>query len=189
MADEQIGKYLDGLREVLKEIDYEAVDRVVELLWSAYREDRRIFIIGNGGSAATASHMMCDLSKGCAAEGKPRIKAISLTDNVSVMTAISNDISYEEVFTVQLMPLLEEGDVVLAITGSGNSPNVLHAVDYAKRHGAKTAGFLGFGGGKVKPMIDADITIASRNYGHVEDVHCILEHLISQCLRERIREM
>jgi D-sedoheptulose 7-phosphate isomerase len=189
MANALIGKYLDELRDVLGEIDLEAVDHLVEMLWEAYRGGRRIFIIGNGGSAATASHMMCDLSKGCAAEGKPRIKALSLTDNVSVMTAISNDISYEKVFTVQLEPLLEEGDLVLAITGSGNSPNVLDAIEYANRHGAKTAGFIGFGGGKLKPMVDADVTLASCSYGHVEDVHCILEHLVSQCLRERIQEL
>ena len=187
MADPFVGKYFGALCEVLDEIDREAVDRVIDLLWDAYQRGRHIFIIGNGGSAATASHMMCDLVKGCAVEGKPRMKAMSLTDNVSVMTAVSNDISYEKVFTEQLKVFLEEGDVLIAITASGDSPNVVDAVRYAGEKGAVTIGFIGFGGGKLKAMVDGDVTVFSRNDGHVEDVHCILEHLISQCLRQRIR--
>jgi len=187
MAEPFVSEYLTGLQDVLETIDREAVTRVVEILWEAYRKGRRLFIIGNGGSAATASHMMCDLAKGCAVEGKPLVRAMSLTDNVSIMTAISNDVSYEKVFTEQLKVFLEEGDVVIGITASGNSPNILDAVAYASEHGATTIGLIGFGGGKLKGMVDADVTVASKNYGHVEDVHCILEHLISQCLRERIR--
>jgi len=186
MADPFAREYLSGLRVVLDEINTEDVARVVEILLDAYRRGRTIFIIGNGGSAATASHMMCDLAKGCGVEGKPRIRALSLTDNVSIMTAISNDISYEKVFTEQLKVFLEEGDVVLGITASGNSPNILDAIRYAKEHGATTIGFIGFGGGKLKGMVDAHVTVSSRNYGHVEDLHCVLEHLISQCLRQKI---
>jgi len=186
MADPFAREYLSGLRMVLDEINTEDVARVVEILLDAYRRGRTIFIIGNGGSAATASHMMCDLAKGCGVEGKPRIRALSLTDNVSIMTAISNDISYEKVFTEQLKVFLEEGDVVLGITASGNSPNILDAIRYAKEHGATTIGFIGFGGGKLKGMVDAHVTVSSRNYGHVEDLHCVLEHLISQCLRQKI---
>ncbi|HUS44611.1 MAG TPA: SIS domain-containing protein [Phycisphaerae bacterium] len=187
MAEPFVSRYLSGLREVLDEIGVDAVERVIQIIFEAYRKGRHIFIIGNGGSAATASHMMCDLAKGCAVEGKPRMKAMSLTDNVSVMTAVSNDISYEKVFTEQLKVFLEEGDVLIAITASGDSPNVLDAVRYAGEKGAVTIGFIGFGGGKLKAMVDVDVTVFSRNDGHVEDVHCILEHLISQCLRQRIR--
>jgi D-sedoheptulose 7-phosphate isomerase len=186
MADPFARDYLSGLRTVLDEIDTEDVTRVVETLLDAYRRGRTIFIIGNGGSAATASHMMCDLAKGCGVEGKPRIKALSLTDNVSIMTAISNDVSYEKVFTEQLRVFLEEGDVVLGITASGNSPNILDAIRYANEHGATTIGFIGFGGGKLKALVDVNVTVSSRNYGYVEDVHCILEHLVSQCLRQKI---
>jgi D-sedoheptulose 7-phosphate isomerase len=186
MADPFAREYLSGLRKTLDEINIEDVTRVVEVLLDAYRRGRTIFIIGNGGSAATASHMMCDLAKGCAVEGKPRIRALSLTDNVSIMTAISNDISYEKVFTEQLKVFLEEGDVVLGITASGNSPNILDAIRYAKEHGATTIGFIGFGGGKLKALVDVNVTVSSRNYGHVEDLHCVLEHLISQCLRQKI---
>jgi D-sedoheptulose 7-phosphate isomerase len=186
MTDPFIASYLDGLRSVLGEINLVAVDRVVDVLWQAYSEGRRILIIGNGGSAATASHMMCDLAKGCAVEGKSRIKAFSLTDNVPIMTATGNDLSYEKIFTVQLEVFLEPGDVLVAITASGNSPNILDAARFARQRGAMVVGFIGFGGGKLKAMTDADITVSSRNYGHVEDVHCILEHLISQRLREKV---
>jgi len=187
MADPFVEEYLDGLQQVLRQVDRDAVDRVIDLLYDAYHRGRRIFIIGNGGSAATASHMMCDLAKGCAVEGKPLVKAMSLTDNVPVMTAISNDIAYENVFTEQLKVFLEAGDVVIGITASGNSPNILHAIQYANEQGATTVGFIGFGGGKLKAMVNVDVTVESRNYGHVEDLHCILEHLISQAVRGRIR--
>jgi len=186
MAEPFVSAYLDGLRGVLNEIHEDAVARVIDVLWEAYRAGSRIFIIGNGGSAATASHMMCDLAKGCAAEGRPLVKAMSLTDNVSLLTAVGNDIAYERVFTEQLRVFLEPRDVVVAITASGNSPNILDAVRYAGERGARTVGLIGFGGGQLKALVDADITVSSRNYGHVEDVHCVLEHLISQCLRERI---
>jgi len=182
MADPFVEEYLDGLQQVLRQVDRDAVDRVIDLLYDAYHRGRRIFIIGNGGSAATASHMMCDLAKGCAVEGKPLVKAMSLTDNVPVMTAISNDIAYENVFTEQLKVFLEAGDVVIGITASGNSPNILHAIQYANEQGATTVG-----GGKLKAMVNVDVTVESRNYGHVEDLHCVLEHLISQAVRGRIR--
>jgi D-sedoheptulose 7-phosphate isomerase len=186
MADPFVREYLSGLRAVLDEVDAEAVSRVIDILWEAYGDGRRIFIIGNGGSAATASHMMCDLVKGCAVEGRPPVRAISLTDNVAVMTAVSNDIAYEKVFTKQMEAFLEAGDVVVAMTVSGNSPNILDAVRFAADHGATTVGLIGFGGGQLKDMVDADVTVASRNYGYVEDLHLVLEHLMSQCLRSRI---
>jgi len=186
MADPFVQAYLSGLHDVLDEVDAEAVSRVIDILWEAYRADGRIFIIGNGGSAATASHMMCDLVKGCAVEGRPPVRAISLTDNVAVITAVSNDIAYEKVFTKQLEAFLEPGDVVLAMTASGNSPSILDAVRFAAGRGATTVGLIGFGGGALKAMVDADVPVASRNYGHVEDLHLGLEHLISQCLRSRI---
>jgi len=186
MGDPFPAAYLQGLRKVLDEVDLGAVERVIDILWDAYRRDAHIFIIGNGGSAATASHMMCDMAKGCGVEGRPRIRAMSLTDNVPVITAIGNDLSYEKIFTLQLEFFLKPGDVLIAITASGNSPNILDAVRYAREHGATTVGFIGFGGGKLKALVDVDLTVSSRNYGHVEDLHCVLEHLISQRLREKV---
>ena len=186
MDEAPVQNYLQGLQTVLDEVDRAAVARVIDLVWEAYRGGRRVFLLGNGGSAATASHMMCDLAKGCAVEGKPPVKAMSLTDNAALLTAVGNDIGYERVFTEQLKVFLEAGDVVLAISVSGNSPNVLDAVRYARAHGAATVGLIGCGGGSLKDLVDVHVTVASRNYGHVEDLHAILSHLVSQCLRARI---
>jgi len=186
MADPFVGAYLDGLRALLDEVDPEAVTRCLDRLWEAWRAGRRIFILGNGGSAATASHMMCDLAKGCRVEGRPPVRALSLTDNVAVLTAVANDIAYDRIFVEQLRVFLEPGDVVVVITASGNSPNVLEAARYAASRGAVVVGLIGFGGGRLKDLVDEAVVVSSRNYGHVEDLHCILEHLLSQGLRRRI---
>ena len=172
---------------VLGEIDRHALTGVIETLWQAYQEDRQVFIIGNGGSASTASHMQCDFAKGICVDGQRRFRAMSLTDNVALMTAIGNDVSYEKVFTDQLKVFLHRGDVLVAITASGNSPNILDAVQYANAQGATTIGLIGFGGGKLKAMVHHNVTVCSRNYGHVEDVHMTLDHLISQCLLQRLQ--
>lgn len=193
MGDQIIGNqefvrdYLWTLKCLIGAVDGTEVSRVIEVLFAAYKEGRRIFIIGNGGSASTASHLACDLAKGCAAKGKPRVQAFSLTDNVALITAIANDIAYAKVFTEQLAVLLERGDVVFAITASGTSPNILDAVVYAKERGATVVGLIGFKGGSLKALVDMDITVDSDNYGHVEDVHCALAHVIAQRLRWKIQ--
>jgi D-sedoheptulose 7-phosphate isomerase len=144
----------------------------------------KIFIIGNGGSASTASHMAVDLAKGTQVKGYPSLRVISLTDNVGMITAWANDLAYEEVFTEQLKNLLSYKDVLIAISASGNSPNILSAVRYAKSRGAATVGFIGFGGGKLKDLVDVDITVSSHNYGVVEDFHLTLNHIISQFIKQ-----
>lgn len=189
MAQTIISKYLDQLCTVLQEIDHASIERTIEVLLEAYKQNRQVFILGNGGSASTASHMQCDLAKGTAVDGRRRMRVLSLTDNVALMTAISNDVSYERVFTDQLCVLLEAGDVVIGITASGNSPNVLNAIEFAREKNATTVGFIGFGGGKLKDLVDVDVTIASQNYGHCEDVHLILNHLVSQALRQTIESL
>jgi D-sedoheptulose 7-phosphate isomerase len=186
MDEAPVDRYLQGLKTVLDEVDRAAVARVIDLVWEAYRAGRRVFIVGNGGSAATASHWMCDLAKGCAVEGCPRIKALSLTDNAALLTALGNDIGYEHVFTEQLKVFMEPGDVVLAISVSGNSANVLEAVRWARENGAATAGLVGCGGGSLAGRVDVAVTVGSGNYGHVEDLHAVLSHLVSQCVRGRI---
>jgi D-sedoheptulose 7-phosphate isomerase len=186
MDDAPVRNYLQGLKTVLDEVDRAAVARVIDLVWDAYRGGRRVFVLGNGGSAATASHWMCDLAKGCAVEGCPRLKAMSLTDNVALLTALGNDIGYEHVFTEQLKVFMEPDDVVLAISVSGNSPNVLEAVRYAREHEATTVALVGCGGGGLADLVDVAVAVGSRNYGHVEDLHAVLSHLVSQCLRARI---
>jgi len=186
MAKAFVGEYLQGLTKLLGGIDLDAVDRVGARLWQAYIEDRRIFIIGNGGSAATASHMTCDLAKGATVTGRRRVRAISLTDNVAHMTAIGNDIGYEKLFTEQLANLAEPGDLLVAFTASGNSPNILDALRWARERGVETIGVLGFEGGGAAKLADLCVIARSRNYGFVEDVHLILEHALSQWMRARI---
>ena len=178
--------YLDSLKKNLDEIPLENVESITEILYQAYKENKQVFIMGNGGSASTASHFACDLGKGTIIEGKPRFRVISLNDNISLITALSNDFGYDEVFREQLMNLVNQGDIVIAITGSGNSTNVLKAIDYARSRGAITIGFIGFDGGNLKERVDKEITVSSTNYGQVEDIHLTLEHLITQFFREKI---
>jgi D-sedoheptulose 7-phosphate isomerase len=172
--------YFTELKRTLEEISMEKVERIVEMIYEAYRDNKYVFTMGNGGSASTASHFACDLGKGTICEGKPRFRVMSLNDNMPLITALSNDFGYERVFIEQLMNLVNPGDLVISITGSGNSPNILKAVEYAKNQGAKTIGLIGFGGGVLKEMVDEHITISNTNYGQVEDIHLMLAHAISQ---------
>jgi D-sedoheptulose 7-phosphate isomerase len=186
MAREFVARYLMGLTELLEETDLEAVDRVGAVLWEAYRDDRAVFLIGNGGSAATASHMACDLGKGATVPGKRRVRVLSLTDNVAWMTALGNDLSYEKLFTEQLANLARAGDVLVVFTASGNSPNILDALRWARERGLVTVAILGFEGGAAAGLAEHVVLFRSRNYGFVEDAHLILEHALSQWLRQRI---
>ncbi|ODS33914.1 MAG: phosphoheptose isomerase [Candidatus Scalindua rubra] len=178
--------YIKDLKHRLSTLDIECVDRIIDILWEAYLNNKQIFVMGNGGSASTASHFACDLSKGTIVDGKKRLRVLSLNDNMALITALSNDLNYDAVFKEQLINLVNPKDVVIAITASGNSPNILKAVEYARQKGALTIGFIGFDGGKLKPMLDEYIVVSSRNYGHIEDIHLILEHMISQCLKQRL---
>ena len=186
MAKEFVAEYVEGLSALLREIDLEAVERIGTVLWGAYRADRRIFIIGNGGSAATASHFACDLAKGATVSGKRRVRAISLTDNVALMTAIGNDLGYDRLFTEQIANLAGEGDVLVAISASGNSPNILDTLRWARENGVVTVGVLGFEGGEAAKIADHVVIAESRNYGFVEDFHLIFEHARSQWFRQKI---
>lgn len=187
MASNPIVDYLDGVKECLGSIREEDVRPIVEIILDAYTKGKSIFILGNGGSASTASHFAFDLCKGTAIEGKPRLKAISLTDNVALMTAISNDIDFASIFKEQLVTLLSEGDVAICISASGNSPNVLEAAKYASSKGGLVIGFIGFGGGKLKDLVDKKIVFSSEDYGQVEDAHMVLAHLISNEVGKRMR--
>ena len=178
--------HLTELKKSLDEIHIERVVTISELIYEAYRKNKQIFIMGNGGSAATASHFACDLGKGTIVEGKPRFRVMSLNDNTPLITALSNDFGYDRVFVEQLMNLVQKGDIVICITGSGNSPNVLKAIKYANSKGAITIAFLGFSGGKAKNMVQEHITISNRDYGQVESVHVILAHAVAQYFKNKI---
>ena len=163
------------------------LDAVLRLLEEAYRNGRRIFIMGNGGSAATASHFALDLAKNTIMPGVPRLKAISLTDHVPLITAWSNDTAYEHIFAEQLANMIEPGDVAIGISASGNSPNVINALRLAKGNRAATIGLLGAKGGKIKDMVDAYVLAPGQNIEQEEDAHMILAHIITRHMREVVR--
>ncbi len=187
MIKKHAQNYLEQLIGSLDRIPLDKIEDIVGVLKKAYREGRHVFIMGNGGSAATASHFVCDLSKGTMVSGRKRFKVTGLVDNVPLMTAFSNDISYADIFKAQLENLVEKGDIVIVFTGSGNSENILNAVKYANRTGAVTVGFTGFDGGKLKKLAKIALIAPSNNMERVEDIHLVLEHLIKLFLFEEIK--
>lgn len=183
-----IQDYTKGLNECLHELSQqgERIEKMANLIFEAYKKDKQVFVMGNGGSASTASHCALGFEKQSAVEGKPRLKSKSLADNVVLITAWANDVDYISVFVEQLRNQLEKDDVVIGISASGNSPNILQAIEYAKGKGAITIGFTGFGGGKLKQLADECIVLSSRDYGQVEDTHLALTHILSEMLKERM---
>ena len=175
--------YLTDLKAVLDRLPLDQIDKLVAVVEEAHAAGKQIFVIGNGGSAATASHMMNDLNKGTlghkGASPWKRFKVIALTDNVSLMTAWANDTDYNTVFSEPLKNLANSGDVLLAISASGNSPNIVAAVETAKQLGPKVLGFGGFSGGKLAQLADVCVVVPSNGYGPVEDVHMILDHILT----------
>lgn len=186
---EYIKKYFEHLSEILQRIDHQAVAEVIELIIRARDQNRNIFFIGNGGSAATASHFANDLAIGSRSKLSP-YRVISLTDNNAVMTAIANDFGYEQLFVKQLEAIYREGDLLVAISASGNSPNVLKAVEYVKGRGGTTIGLTGFDGGKLKPLVDYVLHVPTQKgeYGPVEDIHMIFDHVIGTYLMYSCRK-
>jgi len=180
--------YFSYLKEIIDKVDLSEIKIFVELLLSARKSGATIFFIGNGGSAATASHFANDLAFGTHEHEKP-FKAISITDNVSVLTALGNDYGYGEIFVRQLKVYAEKGDVVVGISASGNSKNLINAFNYAKSSGIKTMALTAFDGGQMKVIADNCIHIPTedKEYGPAEDVHMILDHLISSYLMRIMR--
>jgi D-sedoheptulose 7-phosphate isomerase len=177
------------LAELKKSIDMVSRDRFLEIaetLLDAHGHEKTVFVFGNGGSASTASHMACDLGKGTVLPGKKRFRIICLSDNIPLMTAWANDTSYENVFSEQLDNLVREGDVVVGISGSGNSPNVLKALELARRRKAKTVGLTGFKGGKMKSLCDVCLIVPSDSMQRIEDVHLIIEHALYAYMWDRL---
>lgn len=182
-----ISSYFDEVARCMANLDKRKIKKVIDILTAAYKSDKQIFIIGNGGSASASSHMACDLNKGTLQKvnnpNEKRLRVISLNDNMALMTALANDLSFDDVFVQQLQNLLNRGDVVIAISGSGNSRNAVKAVEFAKKRGAKTIGFLGFtDGGKLGKLVDCAVVVSSRHYGPIEDIHVALGHVISSWL-------
>ncbi len=183
---DMVERYLGEIEAAVKQIDRAAVRAVVDALFACWARGGTTYLIGNGGSAATASHMMNDLMKCTIVEGRRRFRALALTDNVPVMTAFANDQSYEDIFIEPLRAHLDARDVVVALSGSGNSPNVLRAIAYAKEQGVPTIGLCGDTGGRLAALADLAVLIPAARIGQQEDGHLILNHAISLALQERI---
>ncbi len=176
-------EYVEGLQHCLDSLDLDEVAEVIGYIDEAYTRGKQVLIIGNGGSAGAATHMAADLGKNILPEGHPdgarRLRALSLADNIAWITALANDLGYEHVFSEQLKNLVQEGDLVIAISGSGRSPNILEGMRAARRAGAKVVALLGFDGGPAKDLSDAHVLVCAHRYGHVEDLHMVLIHLIT----------
>jgi len=175
--------YLDRVKQALTAAPRQALWDAITVLHEARMSGRQVFVMGNGGSATTASHFACDLAKGAQVEGCPSFRVLPLTDNVALLSAYANDESYDAVFARQLGPLVQAGDVVIGISGSGNSPNVLRAIDLARERGAFTMGFVGFDGGQLKHRVDLAVHVEHDCMPQVEDVHVVLAHLVATTAR------
>ena len=178
--------YLLAVQDVLARLDHEIVDRMVDAIWRGYEEGRTLFVFGNGGSAALASHFACDIGKGTIAGRAKRLKTIALTDNVALITAWANDKAYEEIFSEQLESLAEKGDIALAISGSGNSPNVIRGLEAGRRLGVQTLVLTGFAGGRAKTLADLCLIVPSDSMQHIEDAHLCATHAIFLAIRQRM---
>lgn len=180
--------YFEHLTFILNNISLSDIEQFVETLLDARSRGSTIFFIGNGGSAATASHFANDIAIGTRTYDKP-FRVISLCDNQSIITAIANDDGYDKIFSQQLRILLKKGDVVVAISASGNSPNLIKAIDYAKKMGNITVGLSAFDGGKMKEMVDVSVHVPTEKgeYGPAEDAHMVMDHLVSNYLMRFVR--
>jgi D-sedoheptulose 7-phosphate isomerase len=191
-SSRKLTEYLTELTTVLGNLPLQQISQAADILFECYQADRTVFTFGNGGSGALASHLVADLGKGTHFPGPKqlatvrRLKAIAVTDSMPMVTAWANDTQYEDVFMRQIENFLQPGDVALAISGSGNSPNVLKALEFARNAGATTIGLGGFGGGKMKALLDCPIIVPSDNMQRVEDAHVIISHMIFLDLKDRI---
>ncbi|MDE3091742.1 MAG: SIS domain-containing protein [Chloroflexota bacterium] len=172
-------------QQLLKAAALDRVDAVIVVLERARTEGRRVFLFGNGGSGSTASHFACDLGKGTIKPDRPRFKVLCLNDNMPTLTAYANDVGYDSVFAEPLVALAERGDIAIAFSGSGNSPNVLRALEAAEKRGVATVGFSGFAGGALKDRVELHINVPSQVMGQIEDVHLAMTHAICEMLKIR----
>jgi len=180
-------QYFEELQRVMDNLPKDGIDQISDALVRAYDAGRTVYVCGNGGSAALASHFACDLGKGTAyCNGGKRLRALSLTDNLPTLTAWANDSSYEDVFSEQLRNFVQPGDLALAISCSGNSKNVLNALQVAREAGATTVGMSGFQGGEMKSLCDICVVVPSNNMQIIEDLHLAMVHSIFRIVYSRI---
>ena len=175
-------QYLTGLCSLLNDFPHENFDKMIQEIMSSYHEERNIFVMGNGGSGSTASHWTCDVNKGCCLTLDKKFKMICLNDNVPTMMAYANDISYDDVFVESMKNFYKPDDLVIGISGSGNSKNVLKAIEYAKMNDGRTVGLCGYAGGKLLDMVDIPLLAKVNDMQKVEDVHMIIVHMSMQAI-------
>jgi len=182
-----VSSYFTYLSQTLDKLDFDVIEQVVHTILQAYDRGQMIYLFGNGGSAALASHLACDLGKGTVNGGGKRLRALALTDNVPLMTAWANDSRYEDIFAEQLSNLVQRDDVAFAISASGNSPNVLRALKVARHSGAITVGLTGFQGGKMKELCDQCMIVPCDNMQIIEDLHLCAAHAVFTAVRGNMR--
>ena len=179
-----IEQYFNALKSVVDHFPVEGLLMILDTLEKAREEERTVFVCGNGGSWATASHMVCDFGKNTRMPDQKRMLVIGLGDNIPALTAYANDEGYDRVFAEPLISLMKPGDVLIAISGSGNSPNILRAIEAASEIGGTTLGLTGFQGGKMKDMVDHCLVIPTDSMEMIEDFHMIVDHILTICLRK-----
>ena len=181
--------YFTEMQTVLQQVDCDAIDRYGEELFKAWLEDRTVYVFGNGGSAYCASHHVTDYIKTARVEGEKALRVVSLVDNLGLLTALGNDISYDDIFSYPLEAMAMAGDVAVAISCSGNSGNVVKALEWAKENGLLTVAITGFAGGKIGDIADIHINIANENYGIIEDLQLSVGHIVAQGLKCRVTDI
>ena len=175
---DNVDDYVSSLQAALDALDRDLLTQLRDSLHRAYRDDKQVFIIGNGGSSSTASHMAADLAKNTIGPNMKRFKVATLSENAAIVTALANDLEYENVFYEQLVNVIRAGDILIVVSASGNSPNVIKAIRYAQSQSAEVVGLLGFDGGTAAELVDIPIVVQSRRYGIVEDVHLSINHML-----------
>lgn len=178
MMNNLVKGYTSDIKKLCDNLDFYEINKVFKEIEDAYDNRRKIFIAGNGGSAGTSNHFSCDFSKNAIVDDTKRAKLITLSSNVEYITAIGNDIGYEWIFTEQLKNLMEDGDLIILISASGNSPNIVNVAEYVKERNGKVIAFTGFSGGKLKGIADLSVNVNSDSYEKIEDIHMILMHII-----------
>lgn len=186
---ESINNYLEKLKTTIDNLDKNEIEIFINLLLNARKSNNTIFIMGNGGSASTANHFLCDIAKGTSCGDYKRFKIVSLNDNIPIMMAYANDVGYEDIFVEQLKNQLQKDDLVIGISGSGNSKNVLKAIDYANKNGAVTVGVTGYSGGILKGLCTHSVNAKVDDMQISEDIHMILVHLCMQIINTKSEEL
>jgi D-sedoheptulose 7-phosphate isomerase len=182
--------YIEYLKKAIGSVDPAQIESFIDLLYDAYKKEKMVFVIGNGGSAANASHFAQDLAKGTRSnlDQKVRIKALSLTDNLPFVTALGNDDGYDTIFEQQLRTFATQGDLLVCISGSGNSPNIVRAIEWANNNGLITVGVTGFNGGKLKTLNKYSVHVPLNDMCTAESVHSIIFHYVILRLQKLLKE-